>query len=106
VADAGDRGAVRTVAGTGELGHVAPVDRIPGKPIALRSPWDLLRLDEAIYVAMAGSHQIWRFFPTTGDIEVFAGSGVEALIDGDLEDSAFAQPSGLSYASGCSARAA
>jgi thiol-disulfide isomerase/thioredoxin/sugar lactone lactonase YvrE len=95
-----DRGAVTTVAGTGELGHVAPVDRIPGKQIALRSPWALACAGETIYVAMAGSHQIWRFFPATGEIEVFAGSGVEGLVDGTLEESAFAQPSGLSYADG------
>jgi thiol-disulfide isomerase/thioredoxin/sugar lactone lactonase YvrE len=95
-----DRKAVTTVAGTGELGHVAPVDRIPGKQIALRSPWDLVCVGKVIYVAMAGSHQIWRFFPSTGEIEVFAGSGVEALVDGNLEESAFAQPSGLSYEGG------
>jgi thiol-disulfide isomerase/thioredoxin len=93
-----DRGVVTTVAGTGELGHVAPRDRVPGKQIALRSPWDITCIGEALYVAMAGSHQIWRFFPTTGEIEVFAGSGVEALIDGSLEESAFAQPSGLTSA--------
>lgn len=95
-----DLKAVTTVAGTGELGHVTPVDRVPGNQIALRSPWDLTCVGEAIYVAMAGSHQIWRFFPDTGEIEVFAGSGVEALVDGNLEESAFAQPSGLRYADG------
>ena len=52
-------GAVATVAGAGAQGH----DRRaagPGPQIALNSPWDLAHHDGILYLAMAGSHQLWR----------------------------------------------
>jgi DNA-binding beta-propeller fold protein YncE len=91
-----DARTVVTVAGTGELGLASPRGRVPAREIALRSPWDLASVGDALYVAMAGSHQIFRFHPGRGDLEVYAGIGVEALIDGPVEKSAWAQPSGLS----------
>jgi thiol-disulfide isomerase/thioredoxin/sugar lactone lactonase YvrE len=90
-----DADRVTTVAGTGALGHEPPRARQNAKEVALRSPWDLCAVGDELYIAMAGSHQIWRLH-TDGTIEVFAGSGVEALIDGRLAQSAWAQPSGLS----------
>ncbi len=93
-------GEVTTVAGTGELGTAAPTGRVPARDVALRSPWDVLAVGDALFVAMAGSHQIWRYFPGDGTIEVFAGTGVEALLDGPLARSAWAQPSGMSERAG------
>ncbi|HKG12080.1 MAG TPA: hypothetical protein VKB12_02030, partial [Pyrinomonadaceae bacterium] len=68
----------------------------------LSSPWDLQLVGRALYVAMAGPHQIWRLDLTTREVSVFAGTGREARNDGkrlgDFEDktvSTFAQPSGL-----------
>ena len=93
--------AVTTVAGTGDLGAAQlPDGPHPALETPLRSPWDLCSVGDAIYVAMAGSHQIWRFFPAGEQIEVYAGSGVEALLDGDVVRSAWAQPSGLSHRDG------
>jgi DNA-binding beta-propeller fold protein YncE len=63
--------------------------------VKLNSPWDLVALGDAIYIAMAGSHQIWKLNPATGVIGPFAGSGKEALIDGPLMEAALAQPSGI-----------
>lgn len=91
---------VTTVAGTGELGPVAPATDAPATEVALRSPWDLCAVGEVIFVAMAGNHQIWRFDPARGRAEIYAGSGVEALIDGPVATSAWAQPSGLSERDG------
>lgn len=90
-----EAGTVTTVAGTGQLGLGAPERVASARKVALRSPWDVCSVGDAIYVAMAGNHQLWRFWPDRGDIEVYAGSGVEALIDGDVKKSAWAQPSGL-----------
>ncbi|UQA61476.1 thioredoxin-like domain-containing protein [Polyangium aurulentum] len=90
-----DRRTVLTVAGTGELGRSLPEGRALARTTALRSPWDLVAHEDSLFVAMAGTHQIWRFFPDSGEIEVFAGSGVEALVDGERTQSAWAQPSGL-----------
>lgn len=89
-------GGVTTVAGTGELGPVhAEHARAPALDVSLRSPWDLCVVEDSIFIAMAGSHQIWRLMPRTGEIELFAGTGVEALLDGRKSGSAWAQPSGL-----------
>jgi thiol-disulfide isomerase/thioredoxin len=90
-----ERGLVTTVAGTGALAAGAFTGRAPARSTALRSPWDLASVGDAVYVAMAGSHQIHRFTPDTGEIEPYAGTGVEAMLDGRVDASAFAQPSGL-----------
>lgn len=85
---------VETVAGTGEMGRSLG-EGGKGREVALRSPWDVLALDDALYVAMAGSHQIWRLDLAAGEIVPWAGSGAEALHDGPRARAALAQPSGL-----------
>ncbi len=89
---------VTTVAGTGGLGERLR-DNVPrpGLSVALRSPWDVVAVGEEIFVALAGSHQIGLFNATNGQIRLFAGSGREARMDGELLDAAFAQPSGLAF---------
>jgi len=85
---------VRTVAGTGEQGR----DRRPGNDplkVGLNSPWDLLCIGDLLYIAMAGSHQIWTLDLKTGSLAVFAGDGGENIRDGSLAEALFAQPSGL-----------
>jgi thiol-disulfide isomerase/thioredoxin len=94
------RKTVTTVAGTGVLGTGSPRGPVRATELALRSPWDLCAVGDAIYVAMAGNHQIWRFWPARGEIEVYAGTGVEALLDGAVDKTAWAQPSGLSEREG------
>jgi thiol-disulfide isomerase/thioredoxin len=88
---------VSTVAGTGALGsELVSAGSYDARRIDLRSPWDLCVAGDAIVVAMAGSHQLWRFDPGAGTMAPWAGTGVEALLDGKLATSAWAQPSGLS----------
>jgi hypothetical protein len=62
---------------------------------SLRSPWDLAWDGELLYIAMAGTHQIWFHDPATEETDVFAGTGRELRIDGPIGQAAFAQPSGL-----------
>ena len=88
-------GTVRTIAGTGELSGRMPREAHPAREVALRSPWDLAVDGNRVYVAMAGSHQLWVHDRAAETIAPFAGSGAEALVDGPLASSAFAQPSGL-----------
>lgn len=89
---------VTTVAGTGELGGMLRTNAPrPGTSVALRSPWDLATAGDFVFVALAGSHQIGLFMPKTGEIRLYAGSGVEARRDGELLEAAFAQPSGLAF---------
>ncbi|MCJ8166098.1 redoxin domain-containing protein [Pontibacter sp. E15-1] len=87
---------VSTVAGTGELAYYF-LDEQLDVPVNPNSPWDLLVLEEDLYIANAGNHQILRLDLATGQAYRFAGSGREALTDGPLLEAAFNQPSGLSH---------
>ncbi len=87
-------GGVATVAGTGVQAR-RPQEGGPAREVPLNSPWDLLWKDGALYVAMAGPHQIWRVDPAAGVAEPYVGSGAEELYDAPLAMAALAQPSGL-----------
>jgi thiol-disulfide isomerase/thioredoxin len=85
---------VTTIAGMGKQGR----DREgggPAKTTGLNSPWDVLLVNDHLYIAMAGHHQIWRMNLADGMIGQYAGNGMEDIIDGSLDGSSFAQPSGL-----------
>jgi sugar lactone lactonase YvrE len=93
-------GVVTTIAGTGEqlMG-----ERVGGRArqTPLSSPWDLAVLDGTLYVAMAGTHQIWALAlgpeALTGNAVIAprAGNGAEALVDGPRAQASMNQPSGL-----------
>src|SRR2546428_10319601 len=85
---------VSTAAGTGKQGTRFDADG-PGKAIALSSPWDLARAGKKLYIAMAGTHQIWAMDLPGNHVAVFAGTGREAAVDGPVNRAAFAQPSAL-----------
>ncbi len=85
---------VSTFAGMGEQGQ----QRVGAAKLlqaGLNSPWDLLVIDDVMYVAMAGPHQIWSHKLGTDTIQPYAGSGREDIRNGTLAESALAQPSGL-----------
>jgi thiol-disulfide isomerase/thioredoxin len=88
--------AVTTVAGTGRQSSRRSGTG-PARATALNSPWDVLRIPNTnvLAIAMAGPHQIWKLDLANRLVSVWAGSGVEDIIDGDLDSAAFAQPSGL-----------
>jgi sugar lactone lactonase YvrE len=85
---------VATLAGTGRQSQNRSA-RGPGLRTALTSPWDLARVDDRLYIAMAGIHQIWLYDLKSRTVSVWAGTGNEAGTDGPLRSAAFAQPSGL-----------
>jgi thiol-disulfide isomerase/thioredoxin len=85
---------VTSVAGTG----IQSNDRAGGKrgtAQGLNSPWDLAVEASTCYIAMAGPHQIWRLDLPMGLCRAWVGSGRENIVDGAVESSALAQPSGL-----------
>lgn len=86
---------VSTVAGTGAQGRGPRNATGPSLKVGLNSPWDLLRIDRTLYIAMAGHHQIWKMNLDTKTLAPFAGNGREDIVDGSLTNSEFAQPSGL-----------
>jgi DNA-binding beta-propeller fold protein YncE len=107
---------VQTIAGTGEQasnpfpgfqpGGPAVRKRWVGPPATteLTSPWALWVHQQDLFIAMAGSHQIWKMPLDESEIGPYAGSALEDIVDGALlprepftgGSSAFAQPSGLS----------
>ncbi|MBX9788516.1 MAG: redoxin domain-containing protein [Pirellulales bacterium] len=121
---------VTTIAGTGRQGRNAwpgiPDDAIErggiaasklptryiGKPekTGLNSPWDLWAHGDDLYIAMAGTHQIWKMPLDEREIGPYAGNAREDIVDGALlprqpyatqvapggaDVASFAQPSGL-----------
>ncbi|MDM7461269.1 MAG: thioredoxin-like domain-containing protein [bacterium] len=86
---------VETLAGTGEQSTLYPPRAGKGRETALNSPWDVVLIGDTLYIAMAGSHQLWRLNLKTLQAEPHAGTGREACIDGALERCALAQPSGI-----------
>ncbi len=90
-------GVVSTVSGTGEQGRLREGVH-PAKEAKLASPWDVLWIEDKLYIAMAGTHQLWLYDPKTDAVERFAGDGSEQRLDHyTLTRAAFAQPSGLAW---------
>jgi thiol-disulfide isomerase/thioredoxin/sugar lactone lactonase YvrE len=85
---------VRTVLGTGRQAQRPGISG-RGLSVDLNSPWDLLVLDGKMYIAMAGAHQLWAADLATWEARAWAGSGREEIVDGELDDAALAQPSGI-----------
>ena len=85
---------VTTIAGTGQQAAYRASGGV-GTKADLSSPWDVLKMGDTLYIAMAGPHQIWRMNLDSKKVDVYAGSGAEARTDGSLKEAAFAQPSGL-----------
>lgn len=95
---------VATMAGSGKQarGFARRVSTVPrGTPLA--SPWDLWIHGGDLFIAMAGTHQIWKMDLQGRSVGPYAGSAIEDIIDGSLLPrtpsqtgyAAFAQPSGL-----------
>ena len=86
---------VTTIAGTGLRALAMPQEGAPAAETDLASPWGLLLHDGRLYIAMAGTHQIWTIDIEANTISVFAGSGGEGIQDGPRYQATLAQPSGL-----------
>ncbi|HYM51742.1 MAG TPA: alkyl hydroperoxide reductase [Candidatus Limnocylindrales bacterium] len=92
-------GAVSTLAGNGEQAPFPLLDRGGPSPM-LSSPWDLALDGTTLYIAMAGTHQIWTLDLESGGVSWFGGTGREGLEDGPRLQAWFAQPSGLALMKG------
>lgn len=90
---------VVTVAGTGQRGYER---KGGGRALewSLSNPWDVASHGHDLYIAMAGTHQIWKYNEQSEEISLVSGSGSELNFnhDDDILQSGWAQPSGLSVA--------
>lgn len=79
---------VTTIAGTGAMGRgLMPFDMIVSDldMFDLRSPWDLAFGDDGLlYIAMAGTHQVWQYDPQSNTMQAVVGSGREGQKNGDF----------------------
>lgn len=91
-------GTVTTLLGTGEQGWPPTGGVAPDVPIS--SPWDVLVDGTTLYIAMAGTHQIWSMDLATGIALPLVGSGREGVLNGTLDQAELAQPSGLAIDGG------
>ncbi|XP_043810523.1 protein SUPPRESSOR OF QUENCHING 1, chloroplastic-like isoform X3 [Manihot esculenta] len=89
---------VRTLAGNGTKGSDYKGGG-KGTTQLLNSPWDVCYepVNEKVYIAMAGQHQIWEHNTLDGVTIAFSGDGYERNLNGSSSTStSFAQPSGIS----------
>ena len=81
---------------TAREGHRALSAAADARTVALRSPWDVAFLGDALWVAMAGSHQLWRLDVAHRRADSPApGTGKRASSTDRSPPRSFAQPSGL-----------
>ncbi len=71
-------GNVTTIAGNGQRAATAPDPSSPAKSTSLASPWGLQLIGNTLYIAMAGSHQLWTLDLTEQTISVAVGTGAKA----------------------------
>lgn len=84
---------VSTVAGTGEQGW--PPTTGSAENVALSTPWDILEHNGLLYIANAGTHQIWVLDTATRIMGPLIGSAREGTLNAPFEHAELAQPSGL-----------
>ncbi len=85
---------VTTIAGNGRQGRRRE-GHGPALDVELNSPWDLVCHDDRLYIAMAGSHQLWVLDLLAETVGPYAGTGAESISDGPLLTATLAQPSGI-----------
>jgi peroxiredoxin len=102
VADAGSHavrrvllpvGDVTTMAGTGTLRPDFPAKRSAADTHV--GAERCRGVQDKLYIAVAGQHQIWRLDLVRNKVSVLAGNGRLGVADGDGVDASFAQPSAL-----------
>ena len=72
-----------------------------GRTQRLSTPWDVAVDSSRVYIAMAGTHQIWTYDKKKGILNNFSGTGREQNSNSkDRLLAAWAQPSGLSIGGG------
>jgi sugar lactone lactonase YvrE len=88
-----DTGAVTTVIGTGEQGW--PPTSGPPRDVALASPWDLAWANGSLFIANAGTHQIWKATLAFDTVAPLIGSAIEGTANGPFASAELAQPSSV-----------
>jgi len=86
---------VSTLLGTGDQALSYPPQPGSGTDAAISSPWDVALDGTTLYIAMAGSHQIWSLDLETLSADRYVGNGRESTLNGSRFEAELAQPSAL-----------
>jgi len=86
-------GQVSTAVGTGEQGW--PPTTGPLLQSALSTPWDVEEARGSLYIANAGTHQIWRADLSFDTVGPLIGSAREGTLNGSFPTAELAQPSSV-----------
>lgn len=86
---------VFTIAGTGGQWMQGDATDGPALDVRLSTPWDIEILGDDLLIAMAGEHRMWKYNVPSKTTGIFAGTTNEGLVDGDLAEAWFAQPSAV-----------
>ena len=89
------RRCVQTLAGNGTRRRPLHAVEQLATSTPLSSPFDVELAGGSLWVAMAGSHQVWRLDLEEPRIDPWIGSGAEGRIDGPWSEAALAEPSGI-----------
>lgn len=86
-------GDVTTVVGSGTQGWPPASGKLVG--VDLASPWAVQYTNGLLYIANAGTHQIWRADLASDFAEPYVGSAAEGTLNGPFPTAELAQPSSL-----------
>lgn len=88
-------GDVETLAGNGSCDRPTGTEIAQPRSTPLTSPMDLEVMNDRLFIAMAGAHQIWQLDLGRGALSLLVGNGREDGVDGTGSFSSFAEPSAL-----------
>lgn len=87
-------GVVETLLGNGRAGSPREGSG-KASELPLNQPWGLAGTLDRIYIAMAGSNQVWEYELGQARLKLSAGSGELGIADGPARSAMFAQPASL-----------
>ena len=88
-------GAVETVLGNGRPGPVREGQQVGDATLSLNQPCDVTGTLDRLYLAMAGSNQVWEYELGQSRLKLCAGSGELGIADGPARSAMFAHPAAL-----------
>ncbi|KFN46294.1 redoxin family protein [Arenimonas composti] len=88
-------GAVETVIGNGRAGSPREASGADIAAVALNAPYDVAGTLDRLYLAMAGTNQIWEYDLQQAKFRCLAGAGDLGIADGHARSALFAHPVAL-----------
>jgi hypothetical protein len=88
-------GSVETVIGNGRPGQPVEARGAAIATTALNQPWDVAGTLDRLYLAMAGSNQVWEYDLANARLRCLAGTGELGITDGAAAGAMFAHPAAL-----------